>query len=261
MLCEKKLDVAHDRDARVYERLRGVHARATRPPASRRPSRPPSASASPTSPRASVTARTSRTAGHPRAAASMPSRDGSAVTQHLVQRDGERRVVAVHDHRALSPTRAHVDAGLVHRHRARVIVRGHDADALALRVLAEQPAEREAVRNRRRGRRTPPRSAGWRSGGESARRRPRPADVLASRLRRTNARRIAAAERLGAKRRRRSSRCRKRARTCSAHTRAREHAARRVDIVPVDASRAIQCFPVGPVRSESVAKTPKPLLE
>ena len=76
------------------------------------------------------------------------ARDRAAVREHLVEGDGERRVVAVHDHRRAVPDEAHVEAREVDVHGARVIVRGDDADALAAGVLRRELAQGHA---RRRG--------------------------------------------------------------------------------------------------------------
>mmetsp|Transcript_25052 Transcript_25052/g.63510 ORF Transcript_25052/g.63510 Transcript_25052/m.63510 type:complete len:209 (+) Transcript_25052:682-1308(+) len=58
-----------------------------------------------------------------------------AVHQHVVERDGQRGVVAVHHHGRAIAHQQDVDARAVDVHRRRVVVRGDHGDGLLLGVL------------------------------------------------------------------------------------------------------------------------------
>ena len=67
------------------------------------------------------------------------------MDEHLLERDGERGVMAVDHHRRGVADETDVDAGGVEVHRGGVVVGGDHGDGLGGAVLLAQLAQRDAL--------------------------------------------------------------------------------------------------------------------
>ena len=72
--------------------------------------------------------------------------DRAAVVDHLVERDGERRVVALDDHAERIADEQHVGAGFVEEPRERGVVGGEHGDLLAALLHLPQGVDGDALR-------------------------------------------------------------------------------------------------------------------